>query len=138
MAKMDISIPDELVKQLDTLGSEAADVAKEMVEAGGEVLLQAIKSKAPVKTGGLKRSIKRTGGHADSEGIWYDNIRFTGYDGRKTKKSAKGTSYAEIAQIYEYGTPRQPARPFVKPVISQSSSAVKQAMQDVYDRRSKK
>lgn len=138
MATGDFNVPDELIKQLNTLGSESADVAKEMVEAGGTVMQKAIKNKVPVKTGGTKRAIKKSGGHSDQNGVWYDNVYFDGYDGKAVKGSPKGTPYALKAMAAEYGTPTQPARPFLRPAMKAAESEAYKAMQDVYDRRSKK
>lgn len=138
MANVKISIPDDLLKQFANLQKTSAETMKEMVEAGGEVMHKAVLKRVPAKTGKTKSSLKKTGGHTDSNGVWYDNIRFVGYDGKVTKKKPKGTPFALKAMAAEYGTPTQKPRPFLRPAMKSAEKEAYRAMQEVYDRRAEK
>lgn len=141
MAEFEFIQPLEIMQELRRLENNAPETMKKMVEEGMTVMHKAILSRVPVKTGGLRGSLTLSGGHSDSFGCWYANDHFLGYDENKAyyrKRHYRKVPHALKAMAYEYGTPTQKARPFLRPAMKAAEKEAYKAMQDVYDRRSKK
>lgn len=137
MAKAEVKLPEELLTRLSQLGKRSDEIAKKMLEAGGEVVLARVKSnlsgvigkdtKYPSEsTGELERSLglspvklSRDGNH---------NIKVGFFEPR-----SDGGSNAQIANIIEYGKHGQPAKPFLKPAKSASKAACIEAMKQAFE-----
>ena len=121
MAKCICKLPDDLLKKLSKLGSKMDDVSEVVLEAGGEVVLDKVKSNLESVLSG-----ESTGELVGSLGL--TNVR-VGKDGNHNIKVGfaeprrDGKSNAMIANIIEYGKSGQEARPFLKPAKKQSKKA---------------
>lgn len=118
MAKCTYTLPEDLLKKLSRLGSKMDEVSERVLKAGGEVVLEKVKSNlesvlSGKSSGELASSLGLSGVRLDRNGNANVKVGFS--EPRKD-----GTSNAMIANILEYGKHNQPARPFLKPAKTQS------------------
>ena len=118
MAKCTYTLPEELLKKLSKLGSRMDEVSETVLKAGGEVVLEKVKSNlegvlSGKSSGELASSLGLSGVRLDKNGNANVKVGFS--EPRKD-----GTSNAMIANILEYGKHNQPAKPFLKPAKTQS------------------
>ena len=137
MAKVDFKMPEEFLTQISKLGSRFDSVAESVLEAGGEVVLQKVKSNLSSvvgsgtkfdsrSTGELERSLGLTSVRMDKDGNHNIKIGFA-------EPRSNGDSNAKIANILEYGKHGQPAKPFLKPAKRSSKDACVSAMQKKFE-----
>lgn len=118
MAKCTYTLPEDLLKKLSKLGSRMDEVSEAVLEAGGAVVLDKVKSNlegvlSGNSSGELVSSLGLSGVRIDRNGN--SNIKIGFAEPRKD-----GTSNAMIANIIEYGKHNQPAKPFLKPAKTAS------------------
>ena len=134
MAKMSIQMPEDLLLKMSKFGSEFDSTAEKVLQAGGEVMLSAVKNslsavvgkdtKYPSKsTGELEHSLGLSPVLQDKNGDHNIKVGFS-------EPRSDGKSNAQIANILEYGKSGQPAKPFIKPAKTRTKSAAITAMQD--------
>lgn len=134
MAKMSIQMPEDLLLKMSKLGSEFDSTAEKVLQAGGEVMLSAVKNslsavvgkdtKYPSQsTGELERSLGLSQVLQDKNGDHNIKVGFS-------EPRSDGKSNAQIANILEYGKSGQPAKPFIKPAKTRAKSAAITAMQN--------
>ena len=122
MAKVSIKMPDEFLLRISRLGDQIDVIAPRVLEVGGKVVLEKVKSnlrtsigketKYPSRaTGEMLSSLGLSPAKQDRDGNHNIKIGFT--EPRKD-----GESNAKIANIIEYGKSGQPPRPFLKPAKS--------------------
>ena len=126
MAKCTCKLPEDLLKKLSRLGNKMDDVSEVVLEAGGEVVLDEVKSNLESvlsgdSTGELVGSLGLTKVRVGKDGN--PNIKVGFAEPRRD-----GKSNAMIANILEYGKSGQEARPFLKPAKKQSKKACIDAM----------
>ena len=114
-------------------GIEDENLALNMVRAGQEVMQKSIKSATAKhrRTGSLENSIKCSKPVINSEGDVVGRVKFYGKD-----KNDIPNWYKAIWA--EFGTVHQKASPFLRPAIKGCESAVRAAMQEVFDQAAKK
>lgn len=137
MAKVDIKMPDEFLERMSRLGSDFDSVAETVLEAGGEVVLDKVKSNLSSVVGsGTKYESRSTGKLEASLGL--SPVK-TDRDGNHNIKlgfaepRSDGTSNAKLANILEYGKHGQPAKPFLKPAKTASRQECIDAMTKALD-----
>lgn len=118
MAKCSYKLPEDLLKKLSTLGSKMDEISEVVLEAGGEVVLDKVKSNlegslSGESSGELVSSLGLSGVRIDRNGN--SNIKIGFSEPRKD-----GGSNAMVANVIEYGKHGQPAKPFLKPAKSSS------------------
>ena len=118
MAKCTYKLPEELLRKLSKLRSRMDEVSETVLEAGGEVVLEKVKSNlegvlSGNSSGELVSSLGLSGVRIDKNGN--SNIKVGFAEPRKD-----GTSNAMVANIIEYGKHNQPAKPFLKPAKTAS------------------
>lgn len=118
MAKCIYKLPEDLLKKLSTLGSKMDEISEVVLEAGGEVVLDKVKSNlegslSGESSGELVSSLGLSGVRIDRNGN--SNIKIGFSEPRKD-----GSSNAMVANVIEYGKHGQPAKPFLKPAKSSS------------------
>lgn len=118
MAKCTYSLPEDLLKKLSTLGTKMDEISETVLEVGGEVVLDKVKSNlegvlSGESSGELVSSLGLSSVRLDKNGN--PNIKIGFSEPRKD-----GKSNAMIANVIEYGKHGQPARPFLKPAKSSS------------------
>ena len=140
MARVNALGIDELAKTIREFGTISSETSKEMLAAGGKVLVEETKqqmlmfgvldrgtTQASIKHG----EVKYAAGGAYIE-VWPAGIRKKDYD------HSKNTRNAMIAFLAEYGTSKIPARPFMATAIREAADNVAEAMMKVWEERGKK
>ena len=138
MAKADVNMPDEFLAKLSRLGSQTDKIAEKVLQAGGEVALDKVRSnlKAVVgsgnkgksrSTGELERSLGLSPVMVDKSGNHDIKIGFS-------EPRTDGSSNAKIANILEYGTSTQQAKPFLKPAKSAVKKQCVDAMKSAFEK----
>lgn len=118
MAKCTYKLPEDLLKKLSTLGSKMDEIGEVVLEAGGETVLDKVKSNlegslSGESSGELVSSLGLSGVRIDRNGN--SNIKIGFSEPRKD-----GSSNAMVANVIEYGKHGQPAKPFLKTAKSSS------------------
>lgn len=137
MAKAQMMMPEDFLERLSRLGGKSDEIAEKVLTAGGEVVLQKVKSGlASVigkgtkydshSTGELERSLGLSSVKMDRDGNHNIKIGFA-------EPRSDGGSNAKIANIIEYGKHGQPAKPFLKPAKSAAKSACEAAMAQKFE-----
>ena len=132
MAKAQMMMPEDFLERLSRLGGKSDEIAEKVLTAGGEVVLQKVKSGlASVigkgtkydsrSTGELERSLGLSSVKMDRDGNHNIKIGFA-------EPRSDGGSNAMLANIIEYGKSGQPAKPFLKPAQTSSRKACTSAM----------
>lgn len=138
MAKAEVKMPDELLAKLSRLGSQTDSIAKKVLQAGGEVALDKVRSNLSVvvgvgnkgesrSTGELERSLGLSPVMVDKNGNHDIKIGFS-------EPRSDGSSNAKIANILEYGTSSQQAKPFLKPAKSAVKKLCVDAMKSAFEK----
>ena len=133
MAKCEIKMPDKFLEKLSGLGKNFDAVAETVLQEGGRIVLDQVRSNLQSavgkntktesrSTGELERSLGLSGAKVDKNGNTNVKIGFS-------EPRSDGESNAKIANILEYGRHNMPAKPFLKPAASASKSACISAMQ---------
>lgn len=131
MAKATAKLPDELLQKLSRLGSQTDKIAEKVLCAGGEIALEKVKTNLSAvvgnsensrSTGELERSLGLSPVMLDKNGNYDIKVGFS-------EPRSDGTSNAKIANILEYGSSKQSAKPFIKPAKSAVKKQCKTAMQ---------
>lgn len=137
MARAQVKMPEEYLLRLSRLGSNIDTVAEKMLNAGGEVVLDKIKSNLSEvigsetkersrSTGELLRSLGLSSVKQDRDGNLNIKVGFS-------EPRSDGSSNAKIAAILEYGKTGQPPKPFLKPAKTSSRRKCIDAMKRVLD-----
>ncbi len=126
MARCTYKLPDELLRKLSTVGSKMDEISEVVLVAGGEVVLDKVKSNlegvlSGESTGELVSALGLSGVLIDRNGN--SNIKVGFSEPRKD-----GKSNAMLANIIEYGKHGQPAKPFLKPAKTSSKKPCIEAM----------
>lgn len=126
MARCTYKLPDELLRKLSTVGSKMDEISEVVLVAGGEVVLDKVKSNlegvlSGESTGELLSALGLSGVLIDRNGN--SNIKVGFSEPRKD-----GKSNAMLANIIEYGKHNQPAKPFLKPAKTSSKKPCIEAM----------
>lgn len=137
MAKAEIKMPDEFLERLSKLGAKTDEITEKVLEAGGKVMLDRIRSeldgiigadtKQPSRsTGELSKALGLTAVRQDRNGNSNIKIGFA-------EPRSDGDSNAKIANILEYGKSGQPAKPFLKPAKTAAKSACESTMVSTFE-----
>lgn len=138
MAKAEVKMPDEFLARISRLGNQTDSIAKKVLQAGGEVALDKVRSnlKAIVgsgnkgesrSTGELERSLGLSPVMVDKNGNHDIKVGFS-------EPRTDGSSNAKIANILEYGTSTQQAKPFLKPAKSAVKKQCVDAMKFAFEK----
>ena len=138
MAKATIKMPDELLVKLSRLGAKSDEIAAMALEAGGQVVLDKVKSKLESVIGSdTKYDSRSTGELVESLGLTPAKIDRNGNSNVKigfAEPRSDGESNAMIATVIEYGKHGQPPKPFMEPANTESKSECKKVMKAVLER----
>lgn len=138
MAKADVKMPDEFLSRISRLGAQTDSIAEKVLQAGGEVALDKVrgylksvvgsgtKSKSR-STGELERSLGLSPVMVDKNGNHDIKVGFS-------EPRTDGGSNAKIANILEYGTSSQSAKPFLKPAKSAVKKQCVDAMKSAFEK----
>ena len=138
MAKATIKMPDELLVKLSRLGAKSDEIAAMALEAGGQVVLDKVKSNLESVIGNdTKYDSRSTGELVESLGLTPAKIDRNGNSNVKIGFSdprSDGESNAMIATVIEYGKHGQPPKPFMESAKAESKNECKKVMKAVLER----
>lgn len=138
MARYAIELPNEEIQALQKLDANVPKIIGEMLEAGGNVVLQGVKgnlSRAFKSPAAIANGLRLTRVYHNSDGGTSIKIGFYGtHRGRKSKKYPAGVPIALIASAREYGTSSgEKSKPFFRKEFRRKPS-IDAAMQAVHDK----
>lgn len=132
MAKAQMMLPEEYLRRLSKLGDRQDEIAEKVLEAGGKVVLEKVRSNLSAVVGkGTKYPSRSTGELVSSLGLSSVKRDRNGNSNIKVgfaEPRSDGGSNAKLANIIEYGRHGQPPHPFLKPAKSASKAACEAAM----------
>lgn len=138
MAKTDVKMPDEFLSRISRLGTQTDSIAEKVLQAGGEVALAKVKSNLKSVVGsGTKSKSRSTGELERSLGLSPVMVDKNGNHDIKVgfpEPRTDGCSNAKIANILEYGTSGQSAKPFLKPAKSAVKKQCVEAMKSAFEK----
>ena len=118
--------------KISRLGDQTDTIIPKVLEAGGKVVLDKVKSNLSSVVGkNTKTESRSTGELASALGLSPALMDRNGNFNVKVgfaEPRSDGSSNAKIANILEYGKSGQPPKPFLKPAKTQSRSACIEAM----------
>lgn len=136
MAKADVKMPDEFLLRISRLGAQTDRIAEKILQAGGEIALAKVKSNLKSVVGsGTKSKSRSTGELERSLGLSPVTVDKNGNHDIKvgfSEPRTDGGSNAKIANILEYGTSSQSAKPFLKPAKSAVKKQCVEAMKSAF------
>lgn len=149
MAQSKAVLPTEVIKQLETLEREADSIIDKMLDAGVQAVRPDVETKlksaitGEYATGELEKSIvvkrkKYKNGDAAKVICFRGNSRVQRAKNGRIYKRKTPARLNEIAAVLEYGKSDQPPRPFLRPAFIEKNEAIVQAMEEVFDRETKK
>ena len=127
-------MPDDFLLKISTLAEKSDDIIPRVLEAGGDVVLEKVKSNLSAVIGSETKLKSRSTGELeaalgvspvkqDSVGNYNLKIGFS-------EPRSGGESNAKIANILEYGKSGQLPKPFLKPARAKSRKACIEAMKN--------
>lgn len=137
-----MKMPEDFLIQLSKLGNKTDEIISSVLDAGGEVVADKVKSNLQSVIGsGLQEKGRSTGelvsalgvssAKQDREGNFNVKIGFA-------EPRRNGDSNAKIANIIEYGKHGQPPKPFMKPAKSAARKPCIAAMKAKFEEEIKK
>ena len=135
-------LPEDFLQKLSKLGDKTDSVCKEVLKAGGDVVLKKVRSNLSAvvgkgtqtpsrSTGELEKSLGVSAPLLDRNGNYNVKIGFA-------EPRSDGDSNAKIANILEYGKHGQPAKPFLAPAKRSSKKPCEEAMEAKFEEEIKK
>jgi len=134
MAKITIKMPDDFLLKISQLAGKSDEIIPKVLEAGGEVVLEKVKSNLSAVIGSETKLKSRSTGELeaalgvspvkqDSVGNYNLKIGFS-------EPRSGGESNAKIGNILEYGKSGQLPKPFLKPAKAKSRKSCIEAMKN--------
>lgn len=132
MAKAEMKMPEDFLQKVSRLGDKTDEIIPKVLEAGGKVVLDKVKSNLSSVVGKNTKIESRSTGELESAlGLSPTLMDRNGNFNVKvgfSEPRRDGGSNAKIANILEYGRHGQPAKPFLKPARTQSRNACIETM----------
>ena len=134
MAKFNIELPSDIIKEFDKLDKDTHKMLQEMTEAGAKVVLENIKAHVPQSwyTSGIMKCLKVTRPFdTPSDGGVNTKIAFYGYFLNHNKERIPAPL---VANVTEYGRSNSPypKKPFLRRAFKKAQ--IEKAMQAVQDK----
>ena len=134
MARFNVELPNDIIKQFDKLDKETSKMLEEMTAAGAKVVLENIKSSVPQSwyTSGIMKCLKVTKPYKtpSDDGV-NTKVAFYGYFINRNKERIPAPL---VANVTEYGRSNSPypKKPFLR--RSFNKAKIEKAMQAVQDK----
>jgi len=136
MAKASIRLPEEFLLQLSRLEEQTDEIIPRVLEAGGNVVLDKVRSNLDEVIGSNTKNKSRSTGQLKSAlGLSPAKIDRNGNANVKigfAEPRSDGVSNAMIANTLEYGKHGQPPKPFLKPAVTATKAACLEAMRNKF------
>ncbi|WP_326974973.1 HK97-gp10 family putative phage morphogenesis protein [Caproicibacter sp. BJN0012] len=143
MGRCSLKMPEDFLLKVSQLNEKTDEILPRVLEAGGQVVLERVKSNLSAVIGkGTKIPSRSTGELESALGLspakpkrdgsgWDIKVGFS-------EPRSGGGSNAKIANILEYGKHGQPPKPFLKPAKTQSRKACIETMKSKLDEEVRK
>jgi len=142
VANATMKMPEEFLIKISKLGNKTDEIVSKALEAGGEVVLDKVKTNLKSVIGnGTKEKSRSTGELVSSLGLSPTKLDKNGNFNIKigfNEPRGDGDANAKIANILEYGKSGQPPKPFLKPAKSASRKACIETMKSELDKEIEK
>lgn len=134
MAKITIKMPDDFLLKISTLAEKSDEIIPRVLEAGGDVVLEKVKSNLSAVIGNETKLKSRSTGELEAA-LGVSPVKKDSYGNYNLKigfsePRSGGESNAKIANILEYGKSGQLPKPFLKPAKAKSRKACIEAMKN--------
>ena len=136
VATFEFSLPEDFLEKIAKLGDQTDAIVSRVLEAGGEVALDAVRANLKDSIGRGKDKSRSTGELAAALGVSPAKIDRDGNSNVKVgfkEPRSGGKSNAMVANVLEYGKHGQPPRPFLKPAKAASRAKVIETMKQKLD-----
>lgn len=149
MASFRVEIDADLIKQLTSLGERTDQIAQFMLDDAGQILADELEAEIRAKhvdSGELADSIEANV-YKDKNGNWVvwaypegktKKFRHKGKVYARSKKGtmSKGQALFNADKLFwiEYGTSKQPARPFMEKMVKRIEGKIIRNMQEIFER----
>jgi HK97 gp10 family phage protein len=132
MAKLNVNLPEDFLQKISRLGEKTDEIVPKVLEAGADVVLPKLKSNLEAAIGSNTQQASRSTGELVAA-LGASPVKLDRNGNHDIKLGFKeprndGGVNAKIANILEYGSSTQPARPFLAPVKSATRSLCRDAM----------
>jgi len=138
VAKAVMKMPEEFLLKISKLGDKTDEIIPKVLEAGGKVVEEKVKSNLQSIIGtNIKGKSRSTGELVSALGVSPALIDKNGNSNVKvgfSEPRSDGKSNSMIAGVLEYGKSGQPPKPFLKPAKSASRKACINAMIEAFDK----
>ena len=138
MAKAVMKMPEDFLLKISKLGDKTDEIIPKVLEAGGKVVKEKVKSNLQSIIGtNIKDESRSTGELVSALGVSPALIDKNGNSNVKvgfSEPRSDGKSNSMIASVLEYGKSGQPPKPFLKPAKSASRKACINAMIEAFDK----
>jgi len=134
VAKITIKMPDDFLLKVSQLAEKSDEIIPRVLEAGGDVVLEKVKSNLSAVIGSETKLKSRSTGELE-EALGVSPVKKDSYGNYNLKigfsePRSGGESNAKIANILEYGKSGQLPKPFLKPAKAKSRKACVEAMKN--------
>jgi HK97 gp10 family phage protein len=138
VAKAVMKMPEDFLLKISKLGDKTDEIIPKVLEAGGKVVKEKVKSNLQSIIGtNIKGKSRSTGELVSALGVSPALIDKNGNSNVKvgfSEPRSDGKSNSMIAGVLEYGKSGQPPKPFLKPAKSASRKACINAMIEAFDK----
>ena len=134
MARFNIELPNDIIKQLDSLDKNTTKMLEEMTEAGAKVVHENIKASVPQSwyASNIMKCLKMTRPYKtpSDDGV---NVKVAFY-GYFINENGRKTPAPLVANVTEYGRSNSPypKKPFMRRAFNKSK--IEKAMQAIQDK----
>ena len=134
MARFNIELPNDIIKQFDSLDKNTTKMLEEMTEAGAKVVHENIKASVPQSwyASNIMKGLKMTRPYKtpSDDGV---NVKVAFY-GYFINENGRKTPAPLVANVTEYGRSNSPypKKPFMRRAFNKSK--IEKAMQAVQDK----
>jgi len=138
MGRCSVKMPEDFLLKISKLGDKTDEIIPKVLEAGGKVVEEKVKSNLQSIIGtNIKGKSRSTGELVSALGVSPALIDKNGNSNVKvgfSEPRSDGKSNSMIAGVLEYGKSGQPPKPFLKPAKSASRKACINAMIEAFDK----
>ena len=142
MAKVQVKMPEDFLLRLSKLGDKTDEIIPKVLEAGGGVVEEKVRSNLSAAIGRDTKEESRSSGELlsslgvspakiDREGNYNVKVGFA-------EPRSDGRSNAMIANVLEYGKSGQPPKPFLKPAKTAARAPCIAAMKQAFEKEVEK
>lgn len=112
---------DEVIRQIKKANDKITKEIRDLISKAAEIVFREADSRSPIRTGKARLSLEINVGTA-KDGSFYANVTIGARLGEVVETAPFYVTF------YEYGTSRQPPRPFMRPAMDKSRARVRKLL----------